>query len=289
MSDRSFRTLAVAFVLAALVAAPAAAQNTILVDENFDGGSLPATWTHYPGNVCSDVQFLNVGMSGLSMVLATNTDGCYAATGVMTELVDVSSCSDIRISTSMMTLGEDEHGCPAFWNAASPPSGDCLGYTDDGVTVFHIDDIVGLNPNQEYSEYGDLPNPGISQLALYFLEYDNYTPVTEGLAFDDIVIICDPEEIDCTNGVDDDYDGDTDCSDPDCAADPACVGMEGACDDGVDNDGDGLVDCDDPDCFGDPACPFETLCDDEQDDDEDGCDDCYDYDCLADPACSGQG
>ena len=37
MSDRSFRTLAVAFVLAALVAAPAAAQNTIHVDENIDG------------------------------------------------------------------------------------------------------------------------------------------------------------------------------------------------------------------------------------------------------------
>jgi hypothetical protein len=59
-------------------------------------------------------------------------------------------------------------------------------------------------------------------------------------------------ELLCSNGLDDDADGLTDCEDPDCMGDPACT--DEICDDGVDNDADTLVDCDDPDCAGDPAC-----------------------------------
>ena len=55
-------------------------------------------------------------------------------------------------------------------------------------------------------------------------------------------------EFDCTDGVDDDGDGDTDCADFDCAADAGCPLEETSCNDGQDNDGDGLVDCDDCDC-----------------------------------------
>ena len=46
-----------------------------------------------------------------------------------------------------------------------------------------------------------------------------------------------------------------DCDDPDCAADPACliVGTE-ICSDGGDNDGDGDIDCDDSDCAGSTCC-----------------------------------
>ncbi len=51
----------------------------------------------------------------------------------------------------------------------------------------------------------------------------------------------------CTNGVDDDGDSLIDCSDPDCAGEPACRGVF-ACSDGADNDGDGLVDLQDPGC-----------------------------------------
>ena len=63
-------------------------------------------------------------------------------------------------------------------------------------------------------------------------------------------------ETSCTNGIDDDGDGLTDCSDPDCASDPACVGptTETSCTDGVDNDSDGQLDCADSDCAADPAC-----------------------------------
>jgi hypothetical protein len=59
------------------------------------------------------------------------------------------------------------------------------------------------------------------------------------------------EEIECADGVDDDYDGLTDCADPDCATESeACLG----CDDGIDNDGNGLADCADPDCAESEVC-----------------------------------
>ena len=68
------------------------------------------------------------------------------------------------------------------------------------------------------------------------------------------VAVCDglcgppPSEI-CANGFDDDFDGLTDCEDPDCVGSPNCGNGPGeVCGNGQDDDGDGLVDCDDPDC-----------------------------------------
>ena len=74
-------------------------------------------------------------------------------------------------------------------------------------------------------------------------------------------------ETNCTDGVDNDEDGDIDCDDGDCFEEPACTvaayGMpfEEECDDGIDNDSDGLTDCADADC----ACelygvPSEVWC-----------------------------
>ncbi|MEM9072809.1 MAG: hypothetical protein AAGE52_30160 [Myxococcota bacterium] len=57
---------------------------------------------------------------------------------------------------------------------------------------------------------------------------------------------------DCSNGLDDDSDGDTDCEDEDCFAADNC--FEFLCADTLDNDGDGARDCDDEDCFDDPVC-----------------------------------
>ena len=55
----------------------------------------------------------------------------------------------------------------------------------------------------------------------------------------------------CSDGVDNDEDGLTDCDDDDCDADAVCDAEEGEpeiCDDGVDNDLDGQADCEDSDC-----------------------------------------
>ena len=58
----------------------------------------------------------------------------------------------------------------------------------------------------------------------------------------------------CDNGIDDDGDGDIDCDDSECVADPYCAGTPEVCDNGIDDDLDGDVDCDDADCAADPYC-----------------------------------
>jgi hypothetical protein len=63
------------------------------------------------------------------------------------------------------------------------------------------------------------------------------------------VTIVDVSETNCTDGVDNDGDGSTDCADTDCIIAPIC-NPETVCDDGIDNDSDGLTDCDDLDCMG---------------------------------------
>jgi hypothetical protein len=83
----------------------------------------------------------------------------------------------------------------------------------------------------------------------------------------------------CNNGVDDNADGQVDCADPQCAGSPYCP--ETVCNDGIDNDGDGLTDCSDPDCFGKFGCTTETgYCNDGKDNDGDGLVDGADPDCV---------
>ena len=106
---------------------------------------------------------------------------------------------------------------------------------------------------------------------------------------------CDPE--DCTDIIDNDYDGLPDCADPECFGDPACPAPpslpETNCGDGIDNDLDWAIDCADADCNGVlPFCPLaipsgasEMNCTDGIDNDGDGPIDCADSDCVADPNC----
>jgi len=87
----------------------------------------------------------------------------------------------------------------------------------------------------------------------------------------------------CTDGADNDFDGDYDCNDSDCAGSPDC--LESDCDDGADNDQDGDFDCDDSDCADTPQCATEDDCADGADNDADGLFDCDDPDCVEDAAC----
>jgi hypothetical protein len=100
---------------------------------------------------------------------------------------------------------------------------------------------------------------------------------------------------DCTGGVDEDFDGLVDCSDPDCVTAPNCMAVpygipfEVDCTNGVDDDGNGLADCADPDCDGQicgsgclcsDLAATETECNDGIDNDQDGIPDCPDLDCC---------
>jgi len=64
---------------------------------------------------------------------------------------------------------------------------------------------------------------------------------------------CDPET-QCQDSTDNDEDGDPDCDDSDCAAEPECAPPVEICDNTIDDDGDTDVDCDDSDCFAAANC-----------------------------------
>ena len=101
-------------------------------------------------------------------------------------------------------------------------------------------------------------------------------------------------ETDCSDGLDDDNDGNADCLDSDCASDSNCVctpdepNGETLCNDGVDNDCNGDIDGADAACGGGSTCTpdepnGETLCNDGVDNDCNG-----DID-SADAGCGGGG
>ena len=116
---------------------------------------------------------------------------------------------------------------------------------------------------------------------------------------------------DCSDGIDNDGDGNeatgelVDCADPDCGnSSPECLGdddsaggddddsatgpTEQVCDDTLDDDNDNLFDCDDPDCASDPYCqgPLAEVCNNGIDDDQDNYTDCLDDDCIGDSNCT---
>ena len=84
----------------------------------------------------------------------------------------------------------------------------------------------------------------------------------------------------CSDGQDNDGDGETDCSDPECQGSASCVED---CSDGIDNDMDGVADCYDYDCNASPGCIED--CSDGVDNDMDGKTDCQDRDCRGHAPC----
>ncbi|MBD3366423.1 prepilin-type N-terminal cleavage/methylation domain-containing protein [candidate division WWE3 bacterium] len=82
---------------------------------------------------------------------------------------------------------------------------------------------------------------------------------------------CDPIEVACFDGTDNDCDGLIDCADLDCQGD-----TEVSCSDGVDNNCNGFVDCADTDC----QTGSESSCSDSVDNDCDGNTDYADADCC---------
>ncbi len=106
--------------------------------------------------------------------------------------------------------------------------------------------------------------------------------------FDDIQITGQGpvQETNCTDLVDNDLDGQTDCADSDCSTDPVCTETGAECSDLVDNDGDAAIDCADTDCATAANCNPETACSDGQDNDLDGQIDCADTDCSGLAGCT---
>ena len=101
---------------------------------------------------------------------------------------------------------------------------------------------------------------------------------------------CQPERR-CDDGLDENYNGLTDCDDPDCFGDPACPSTPPEpdtelCDTPGDDDSDGLINCADPDCAGSyEQCHLE-LCGDGIDNNSNEATDCDDIQCVDDPFCT---
>jgi hypothetical protein len=84
----------------------------------------------------------------------------------------------------------------------------------------------------------------------------------------------------CGNVQDDDFDGATDCEQPECWTSPACVEEGARCMDTLDNDGDGATNCADEGC--DPVCGERgDNCLDGRDNDHDGLTDYLDAQCWS--------
>ena len=104
----------------------------------------------------------------------------------------------------------------------------------------------------------------------------------EGFGCSELCTIVPPSDEVCDDGDDNDFDGDEDCDDADCASADVCQPPPEVCDDGIDNDLDEAIDCEDSDCTSDTvACPVpsDEVCDDGIDNDLDGDTDCEDEDC----------
>lgn len=87
----------------------------------------------------------------------------------------------------------------------------------------------------------------------------------------------------CTDSLDNDGNGLTDCDDPACTGTASCQPLPPeVCTDGLDNDGNTLTDCDDPVCIGTGSCesPVAEICNDAIDNNGDSLLDCED------PLCS---
>ncbi|MDP6723028.1 MAG: hypothetical protein QGF59_30470, partial [Pirellulaceae bacterium] len=100
-------------------------------------------------------------------------------------------------------------------------------------------------------------NNGFDVNGTWTLRVDNSAGSSTGV-IDSWNIFFNLGEVDCTDSIDNDLDGDTDCADAECVGHASCQGGPSGedCTSGSgDEDGDGFFNCDDTDCSSDPACP----------------------------------
>ena len=163
-----------------------------------------------------------------------------------------------------------------------------------GVDVFlMVDGFAALGGSYRLNITGGACGSGVGETACTDRvdnDRDGRTDCADSDCAGNVACVAPATETNCTDRIDNDGDGATDCADSNCAGTAACAvpSSETSCTDVVDNDRDGAIDCADPDCDADPACALpanELDCGDGLDDDGDGAIDCADTDCLASTLC----
>jgi subtilisin-like proprotein convertase family protein len=166
-------------------------------------------------------------------------------------------------------------------------------FSDSGMTsiVNGVAPFTGVyRPEQPFTAFNGQASGGAWKMDVIESFLDNNPMLDDGgfASYDLMLCVCTNCEVgpNCSDGVDNDTDGVTDCADTDCAANLRCI-PETACSDGVDNDLDGHADCSDDQCNGHSNCEFahEVSCHDNLDNDADGHADCTDSDCSGLPLC----
>jgi len=200
----------------------------------------------------------------------------------------------VRFWTGCDLYGLDYSGAESARSFVSPCTGevevrlaDQAALPAGNLDVFVLDPAdgcVGAACRQAiYGPGGGLPTAGRIQvtegqaLTLVIDGWQGYASTAE------LVVDCLCRVETCDDGIDNNGDGVTDCSDPGCAKHATCP--ETSCTDGLDNDDDGVTDCDDAPCAATPACP-EVRCADGLDENHDGATDCADASCFASPYCT---
>lgn len=214
--------------------------------------------------------------SGVPIAILWDDDG-----NINTDNILMANCAAADINVAGTHSGDDAGGftCDNNWVTYRSEAGldsNGLPYPSDGSPmVIQLSDLASVvytskdaavesgNPAPFYMDYvEDLANLGLN---FWITVEDNtawptpnnftirYTPVPSGGTTPPPA---DEEETICTDGLDNDSDGLTDCADPDCAGIDICgpEGRDVTCTDGYDNDGDGDIDCADAGCAKNKAC-----------------------------------
>lgn len=116
--------------------------------------------------------------------------------------------------------------------------------------------------------------------------YDSSNNVSSGANVDGRITSAVVNEI-CTNGVDDDSNGLTDCADNTCKNQAHCQAVVEICSNGIDDDSNGKTDCADSFCAGANFCNAvaQEICNNQIDDNNNGLVDCDEGSCFGFPTC----
>ncbi len=217
---------------------------------------------------------------------------CGVPVHLTTQGADVTDA--VRFWTGCDAYGLDYSGAEVASSFVSP----CTGKVEVRLIDRAIDpagnlDVLVLDPALEcaggactqavYGAGAGLPTTGLLNVTrdqAVTLVVDGWQGYTSSF---ELVVDCLCLVEDCTDALDNDGDGVTDCDDDECALHDTCP--ERDCADALDNDGDGVTDCDDAPCAATPACP-ELDCANDRDDNRDGATDCADLGCFEDGACT---
>ena len=190
---------------------------------------------------------------------------------------------DLEFNTPACIRVELAAGLPSIEVRGKVPS---LGsWTDHDFTLDSGNNVIyNIPPNVQVELYlpvsAESPTYLIDSGDPWGGEWGNPTaPYTDCLGYlyiDEVP----PVEFSCSNGTDDDGDGDVDCEDSDCFGYHYCPEY---CDNGIDDNGNYAVDCQDYGCYGDANC--DEVCDNGVDDNGDGLVDCQDYLCYWEASC----